>query len=206
MDLVPSRRGRRPRRLPAVEAWLAALTTADGRFDADDDELSALERELRPWAEIGTGRIGPARATFRLSEVEPSRDPTSPHGWRLEFLLQSTRTPVCSSPAAQAWSDGGSLRRWLDRPQELLLGELGRASRIYPELAAGLRQATPGALDLDADGAHRFLAVVAPALDEAGFGVLLPSWWDRRAGSASRPARARRPTGWWPAATSVGSR
>ena len=50
-----------------------------------------------------------------------------------------------------------------------------------PELAAGLRQATPCALDLDADGAHHFLAVVAPALDEAGFGVLLPSWWDRRA-------------------------
>ena len=39
----------------------------------------------------------------------------------------------------------------------------------------------PCALDLDADGAYRFLAVVAPALDEAGFGVLLPSWWDRRA-------------------------
>ena len=44
----------------AVEAWLAALTAADGRFDADDDELGALERELRPWAEIGTGRVGPA--------------------------------------------------------------------------------------------------------------------------------------------------
>ena len=102
-------------------------------------------------------------------------------GWRLEFLLQSTQDPSLLVPAAQAWSDDGSLRRWLDRPHELLLAELGRASRIYPELAAGLRQATPCALDLDADGAHRFLAVVAPALDEAGFGVLLPSWWDRRA-------------------------
>ena len=63
----------------------------------------------------------------------------------------------------------------------MLLGELGRASRIYPELSDGLRQARPCALDLDADGAYRFLATVAPALDEAGFGVLLPSWWDRRA-------------------------
>jgi SNF2 family DNA or RNA helicase len=192
VDLVPPRRGRRPRRVPAVEAWLAALTAADGRFDADDDELSALERELRPWAEIGTGRIGPARATFRLSEVESQSRSDESAGWRLEFLLQSTQDPSLLVPAAQAWSDDGSLRRWLDRPHELLLAELGRASRIYPELAAGLRQATPCALDLDADGAHRFLAVVAPALDEAGFGVLLPSWWDRRArlglkASASTP-------------------
>jgi ribosomal protein L29 len=192
VDLVPSRRGRRPKRPPTIESWLAALTAADGRFDADDDEASALERELRPWAEIGTGRVGPARATFRLSEVEPQAGLDGPvdhenlpsggsAGWRLEFLLQSTQDPSLLVPAAQAWSDDGSLRRWLDRPHELLLTELGRASRIYPELAAGLRQATPHALDLDADGAHHFLAVVVPALDEAGFGVLLPSWWDRRA-------------------------
>jgi SNF2 family DNA or RNA helicase len=185
VDLVPPRRGRRPRRVPAVEAWLAALTAADGRFDAEDDEFGVLERELRPWAEIGTGRVGPARATFRLSEAEPQPSVdeafTESAGWRLEFLLQSTQDPSLLVPAAQAWLADGSMRRWLDRPHELLLGELGRASRIYPELAAGLRQATPCALDLDADGAHHFLAVIAPALDEAGFGVLLPSWWDRRA-------------------------
>ncbi|GAA5108882.1 DEAD/DEAH box helicase [Haloechinothrix salitolerans] len=197
-DLMPPRRGRRPKRLPAIEAWLAALTTPDGRFDADDDEVRLFERELRPWAEIGTGRVGPARATFRLSEVEPQVsldelldvgddeeaedvEPGESARWRLEFLLQSTQDASLLVPAAQAWSDVGSLRRWLDRPQELLLGELGRASRIYPELTAGLRQATPRALELDADGAYRFLSVAAPALDEAGFGVLLPSWWDRRA-------------------------
>jgi SNF2 family DNA or RNA helicase len=191
VSLVPLRRGRRPKRLPAIEAWLAALTAADGRFDADDGEVRALERELRPWAEIGTGRVGPARATFRLSEVEPQVSfdepvddedvqPAGSVGWRLEFLLQSTQDPSLLVPAAQAWSDDGSLRRWLDRPHELLLAELGQASRIYPELAAGLRQATPNTLDLDAEGAYHFLAVVAPALDEAGFGVLLPSWWDRR--------------------------
>ncbi|HEY1624776.1 MAG TPA: DEAD/DEAH box helicase, partial [Streptosporangiaceae bacterium] len=49
------------------------------------------------------------------------------------------------------------------------------------ELAAGLRQATPRGLELDATGAYQFLSVAAPALHEAGFGVLLPSWWDRRA-------------------------
>jgi SNF2 family DNA or RNA helicase len=100
--------------------------------------------------------------------------------WRLEFLLQSLHDPSLLVPAAQAWGDDSSLSRWLARPQELLLAELGRASRVYPELADGLRQPQPCALDLDTDGAYRFLSTVAPALDQAGFGVLLPSWWDRR--------------------------
>ncbi|MDN5797830.1 MAG: DEAD/DEAH box helicase [Intrasporangium sp.] len=249
LDLVPARRGRRPRQLPAVEAWLGALAAPDGHFDALEPEVQELARRLAPWDEIGTGRVGPARATFRLTEVAPadglgddlSRDdlphdaqlpdeppsgnhpPVEPAGqtlapgqtlppeqigapnqavapnqsveWRLEFLLQSTEDPSLLVPAAQAWADDGSLRRWLGRPQELLLGELGRASRVYPELAAGLHQARPQNLRLDADGAYHFLATAAPALDEAGFGVLLPSWWDRRArlglrASASAPADA----------------
>ena len=206
LSLVPSRRGRRPRLLPPSEAWLTALTAGDGHFEADEEDLATLAAALRSWDEVGTGQVGPARASFRLSESEPqyeeqgwpegqtsddsgpANEPaddsavqTAPTAWRLEFLLQSTQDPSLLVPAAQAWADDGSLRRWLDRPQELLLGELGRASRIYPELAAGLRQATPEMVELDVDGAFHFLSVAAPALDEAGFGVLLPSWWDRRA-------------------------
>ena len=208
LALVPPRRGRLPARLPATEAWLAALTGPDGRFDADPGELDALARALAPWEDVGTGQTGPARATFRLAEVAtdpdddlfgarddepagaqeqeaagggaPGHDEEPEPGWRLEFLLQSIADPSLLVPAEQAWTDDGTLSRWLPRPQELLLAELGRASRIYPELADGLRQARPCALDLDADGAYRFLSAAAPALDEAGFGVLLPSWWDRR--------------------------
>lgn len=180
MDLLPPRRGR-SKRHRAVEAWLTALTCPDGRFDAEPDELDALAEALRPWDDVGIGTVGPARATFRLSEVETENEET-PAGslWRLEFLLQSTQDPSLLVPAEQAWNDDGSLRRWLDRPQELLLTELGRASRIFPELVPALRTACPSGLELDADGAYRFLSGTAAVLDEAGFGVLLPSWWDRR--------------------------
>ena len=100
--------------------------------------------------------------------------------------------PSLLVPAQQTWDEDGSLRRWLDRPQELLLAELGRAVRVYPELARALRTARPSEMSLDIDGAYRFLSGAAPLLDEAGFGVLLPSWWDRRrklglAVSASTP-------------------
>jgi SNF2 family DNA or RNA helicase len=207
MSLAPPRRGRRPARLPATEAWLAALSAPEGRFTADPAELAALGDALRPWDEAGTGQTGPARATFRLAGAAPGElgaldEQAGPSGgegppdgggrWRLEFLLQSASDPSLLVPAAQAWADDGSLSRWLARPAELLLAELGRASRVYPELATALRQPQPCALELDADGAYHFLSAAAPALDEAGFGVLLPSWWDKRrrlglAGSAHTP-------------------
>jgi SNF2 family DNA or RNA helicase len=173
-DVLPPRRGRRSNRVPPREVWLKALTAPDGRFDADPGELDTLAEELRPWDEIGVGRPGGARATFRLTETDEAA------GWRLEFLLQSMADPSLLVPATQAWDDNGSLRRWLERPQEILLAELGRAIRVYPELASGLRTACPSEILLDTDGAHHFLSTAAPLLDEAGFGVLLPSWWDRR--------------------------
>src|SRR5712691_1625375 len=74
LRLAPPRRGRLPARLPATEAWLTALTGSDGRFDADPGELSALARALAPWEDIGTGKTGPARATFRLAEVTAEPD------------------------------------------------------------------------------------------------------------------------------------
>jgi len=207
VDLVPPRRGRRPRKLPAVEAWLSALTAPDGRFEADPAEAASLAEALRPWEEFQVTGTGPARAMFRLTAVEPA-PPSGPDAgpdlgesdagagagrgempeapgadrpsWRLEFLLQSTDDPSLLIPADQVWNDDGSLRRWLDRPQELLLAELGRASRVFPALAAGLRTARPSGLDLDVEGTVEFLSSVAPLLGTAGFGVQLPSWWDRR--------------------------
>src|SRR5262249_38304269 len=144
---------------------------------------------LAPWEDVGTGQTGPARATFRLAEIPADEVPGAgaagaegqgEPAWRLEFLLQSVADPSLLVPAQQTWTDDGTLSRWPPRPPELLLAELGRASRIYPHLGGGLRQARPCALDLDADGAYHFLDSAAPALDEAGFGVLLPSWWNRR--------------------------
>lgn len=188
-ELLPPRRGRRPKRLAVEEEWVTALTAPDGRFDAEFHALDALADALTPWDEIGIEQPGPARATFRLTEVESGDDAA---GWRLEFLLQSVADPSLLVPAEQTWDDDGNLRRWLDRPEELLLAELGRAVRIYPELTSGLRTARPSGLDLDAEGAYHFLSVAAPLLDDAGFGVLLPSWWDRHrklglAVSASTP-------------------
>ncbi len=187
--VLPRRRGRPPRRMPAPEAWLTSLTSPDARFEAGDDQVAELLGALSPWAEFGLGQTGPARLTFRLAEPELAEEAP---GWRLELWLQSVEDPSLLVPAEHVWAGGDGLGRWLSHPDELMLAELGRASAIYPALVGALRSPRPVALDLDTEGTYDFLTARAAVLDQAGFGVLLPSWWaDKRRlglrGSASTP-------------------
>ncbi|MEX1003810.1 MAG: DEAD/DEAH box helicase [Acidimicrobiia bacterium] len=186
-DALPSRRDRPSRRSAATETWLSALAAADGRFDAAPGEIDALKRALSSWDEIGVGQSGPARATFRLTAAPTPEAGAGPADivqaekpWRLELMLQSVEDPSLLVPSEQAWAGSETLRRWLSRPDDWLLAELGRASAIYPSLTEALRQPRPSHLDLDAEGAYDFLLTWASRLDQAGFGVLVPSWWDER--------------------------
>ncbi|MDI3193236.1 DEAD/DEAH box helicase [Pseudarthrobacter sp. AL07] len=200
LPMLPPHRGRKPLQPRAAEAWLEALHMADARVQVPAQAVGELEQGLAPWNEYARESNAPARATFRLSEIpgteDVGEDPllsadvpehASAAGaslevpaWRLEFLLQSSADPSLLVAAEQVWRDGGALARWLGRPQEVLLAELGKAVRVYPALEPGLRQSRPAGLNLDSSDAFAFLQDGAPALDEAGFGVLLPSWWDKR--------------------------
>ncbi|MGW4461760.1 DEAD/DEAH box helicase [Micromonospora sp. NPDC004704] len=177
-----------------VRAWLRALTGRQRRFDIAPDALGTLITELDTWQRDAAG--SPVRACFRLVEP-PAPDPEefgaeevdgvgievdTDGGWRVEFALQSADEPSLVVGADRIWQSRGGLRalaRHLDAPQETLLAELGRASRLWPELTDALRTAAPDGLALDTEGAHRFLRDGAPVLHAAGFGVLLPSWWSR---------------------------
>ncbi|UJW36648.1 DEAD/DEAH box helicase [Saccharothrix sp. AJ9571] len=158
----------------AVESWLKALTGEPG-FEADRREARELRDRIDAWhasaADDAAVRLG-----FRLLSPEQNER----EDWRLDFLLQAVEDPSVLIPAAQVWRSGQHdvLSRWVHRPQELLLTELGRASRIFKRLDGALAEAHPAGLDLDAEGAYDFLTQ-APALDEAGYGVLLPKAWRR---------------------------
>src|SRR4030095_16291196 len=62
---------------------------------------------------------------------------------------------------------------------------------VPPRIEASLHSAAPTGLDLDTRGAHEFLTQGAGALEQAGFGVLLPSWWTRGGASARLTVRGR---------------
>jgi SNF2 family DNA or RNA helicase len=197
--LIDARAGRGAH--AALRAWLRALTGARRTFSADAGAVADLAAEVNAWQRDAAG--GPVRACFRLVEPPTDDDASGANGpngaggtsdgtsrgashggdgWRLEFALQSADEPSLLVGADRIWAARRGLRalaRQLETPQETLLGELGRASRLWPELEDALRVAAPEALELDTSGAHRFLRDGAPVLHAAGFGVLVPSWWQR---------------------------
>ncbi|MEU9870014.1 DEAD/DEAH box helicase [Actinomadura sp. NPDC048021] len=176
--LLVSRR-KEPDRLPLAERWVMALTgpspevAREPRDDPDD-----LIAELDAWAAAARRPSGPLRVCFRLAEpgaeeFEEDAEPRDGGSWRVEFALQGTDDPSLYVPAALVW-DGEATS--IPQAEETLLAGLGRALRLFPDLAPALDGPAPRELLLDTAGAFRFLRQAAPMLAAAGFGVLLPQW------------------------------
>ena len=187
-----------------VERWLEALLGPAGELVIGPGEQGQLLRSVSEWRAAASSGGGPWRLCFRLGEPpdeegepdergepgeggeagERGEPADTGEGWRVDLLLQATDDLSLLVDAERVWASGSTLRhatRTVEAPHEVLLRELGRAERAYPELASALRHPAPTGLDLDLAGAHHFLSDVAPALEVAGFGVLLPSWWRRPA-------------------------
>ncbi|XRQ03935.1 DEAD/DEAH box helicase [Actinomadura welshii] len=195
--LLVSRR-KVPDRLPLAERWVAALTgpspevAREPRDDPDD-----LIAELDAWAAAARRPSGPLRVCFRLAEPGAKEfgaeefgsggfgtggfgredgelaEESDDDSWRVEFALQGTDDPSLYVPAALVWA--GEATSVPDAEETLLTG-LGRALRLFPDLAPALDGPAPEDLALDTAGAFRFLRQAAPMLSAAGFGVLLPQW------------------------------
>ncbi len=196
--LAPARRGRRPKVLPAAEAWLLALAAPEATVSGTgEDDLANLQAELDAW--LG-GAADEARGSFRtcfrlMPPVEGDSSSADDDSWQVDFLLQALDDPSLLVPAEKVWKTRRGaltvLERRLENPQEHLLGELGRASSLYPALEAALRSARPAALALSTEGAWSFLREAAPLLEQSGFGVLVPAWWKKPAARLGVKARVR---------------
>ena len=183
--LTGRRAGRRSKRkLPVVDAWLAALTDpAPVAVDAHERELAVLAEELDEWRQAGEryAEHRMFRTCFRLCEPD---EPDEPADWRVEILLQAKDDPSVLIGAEEVWRSNGdglkALGHRLADPQERLLGGLGHALRLWPGLEPALREAAPTGVDLAPEAAIGFVRDAAPALEQAGFGVLAPPWWNKR--------------------------
>nr|WP_053717157.1 DEAD/DEAH box helicase [Saccharothrix sp. NRRL B-16348] len=163
-------RGARPGGDGMVGQWLDALVDEPRVVG----EVGALRAKVAAWRANGLQQ-SPVRTCFRLSS--PDQGGALKDGWRVEFLLQAVDEPSVVVTAEQLWhKQDAVLRRWVGRPEDVLLGDLGRAGRLYPALDRALSARRPVELALDVEGAYDFLQHAA-VLAEAGFGVMLPSWW-----------------------------
>ncbi|MDX9911015.1 MAG: DEAD/DEAH box helicase [Phycisphaerales bacterium] len=171
-------------------AWLAGLLRSPERVPILHGAQTEVVKRVRQW--IGAlddrGQQSQWRLVLRLSEPEDGgrvkelHAPPADLRWTLSFQLQSVDEPGITIDATEVWrlpADGGSVEGLrIESPHELLLGELGRASRLYPALEASLRDAEPTELLLATSDAYRFLREIRPVLIEQGFGAEAPEWWE----------------------------
>ena len=109
--------------------------------------------------------------------------PQAAGGWQLHFLLQARDDPSLIVPAQEVWQTGNAtlqaLGRTFTNPQEILLAGLGYAARLFEPLRRSLQTETPTVAMLTTEEAYAFLRTAAPVLEESGFGVLVPPWWNK---------------------------
>ena len=195
------------------DQWLHALRSADGLMEGDAKALAGLAEQVREWRRpITVTSTAPFRLCFRLEEPEQPDGPdliAPPGTWHLRYLLQANDDPSLLVPAADAWHapltlpsppggegrvrGGGKaalLRRGAFNAREYLLSALGQAAAIDATIERSLKKADPDGTDFDASTAHAFLTERAWVLEQAGFGVLLPSWWTRKGTKQKLSVRA----------------
>ncbi len=160
-------------------------------------DLERFSAHVHTW--LASIRPPGSDAAFRLCLrlTEPNAAPTNGEDWRLDFLLQATDDPSLLLPSEQVWKAGPGVARFLERrfenPQERLLAELGRASRVYPLVDRGLETACPAGMTLQTEQAYEFLRQSAPLLEQSGFGVLVPPWWQKPGARVSVRLRVKSP-------------
>ena len=173
------------------DSWLHALRSKDGVVAGDADDLLQLAAQVREWRRpIAVSASSPFRLCFRLEEPEDAAgtngadDKISDDAWYVRYLLQPHDDPSLLIPVEEAWKTRGRktsvLKRNGSNVREFLLSSLGQASGICASIATSLEDARPAGYPLDAAKAHEFLTEEAIALEQAGYGVMLPAWWTRK--------------------------
>jgi SNF2 family DNA or RNA helicase len=198
-----------------AQRWLAALFSANPTVEASPAQLQTLAHSHRAWMRnLHVAGDAVFRIAFRLEaplqqaardqsggEFMPTLVAAPPRDWQLHYLLQARDDPSLLVPAEMVWQIRGTVMKQLGRrfeqPQEKLLAGLGYAARLFPAITGSLKSVRPSQLSLDTQQAYTFLRETAPLLEGAGFGVLVPPWWNKpgaRLGVRLRLSPAKSPS------------
>jgi SNF2 family DNA or RNA helicase len=175
-------------------AWLSGLLGNNNVVQGITSADTSLLRGARAWIaqldDVAEGRL--VRLCFELNEPEGDGtgndlppEQAMKASWRLRFKLVTADDPPVFIDAEQIWEQGSGVLKGLlaglgkdgEEASDILLAELGRASRIWPRIEKALDDSAPSGIDLSTVDSYQFLREYRPLLVEAGFEVLVPSWW-----------------------------
>ncbi len=170
------------KKLGLSEAWLESLATGEP-IKVSKSEIKKILEGLLTWKAQMDEEKSTFRTCFRLEPPNP--EDKVPNRWLLRYLLQAADDPSLLVPAEKVWKESKDTLQFLnyifDHPQEKLLADLGKATRLYPPIEDSLQSIRPISVQLDTNQAYIFLKEAASLLDESGFGVLVPTWWNKGA-------------------------
>jgi SNF2 family DNA or RNA helicase len=147
-------------------------------------EIGRLYQAWKGWNHKTKVESGSSfRLCFRLEPPTLERDAAARDQWVLRYFLQASDDPSLLVPAWEVWREQGDvlsyLNRRFDNPQEKLLEGLGLAADVCPAIRRSLRNnPCPDATTLSDQEAFQFLREVSRLLEGAGFGVMVPPWWN----------------------------
>ncbi len=160
--------------------WIEALFREDPTVKASPAQLQNLAVSYKAWMRnLHVAGDAAFRIAFRLQAPASQKE-----DWQLHYLIQAKDDPSLLIPADEVWKKTKGVLTHLghrfEQPQEKLLTGLGYAARLFPPITESLKGKRPTKLSVDTGGAYTFLRETAPLLEGAGFGVLVPPWWNKK--------------------------
>lgn len=164
---------------PAVH-WIKALFSENALIKLSSAQAQNLAASHKAWMRnLHVAGDAAFRIAFRLEAPALQQQP-----WQLHYLIQAKDDPSLLIPADEVWKKTkGALTHLghrFEQPQEKLLTGLGYAARLFPPVTESLKSKRPTELTIDTSGAYTFLRETAPLLEGAGFGILVPPWWNKK--------------------------
>ena len=147
------------------------------------NEFDVFLGTLNAWLNNALPRknANPFRLCLKLTPPSEDVGGADESIWKLEYYLQAQNDPSLIIPDQDIWNSKTGTIAFLEtrfeNPQERLLIDLGKVSRVYPKIEESLQKAFPAEVFIEKDEAFEFLENYSKILEDQGFVVLLPAWW-----------------------------
>jgi SNF2 family DNA or RNA helicase len=160
--------------------WSEALFSESAMIKLSPAQAQNLAASHKAWMRnLHVAGDAAFRIAFRLEAPALQQQP-----WQLHYLIQAKDDPSLLISADEVWKKTKGVLTHLghrfEQPQEKLLTGLGYAARLFPPITESLKGKRPTKLSVNTNGAYTFLRETAPLLEGAGFGILVPPWWNKK--------------------------
>jgi len=165
------------------EAWVKALFTADANIKISPVQATALFSSVRAWMRnLQAAGDNYFRVAYQLISPTEQVNTLEEASWQIRYMLQSRDDPSLFISADQIWNSRTTTivvdGKRCELPQEKLLMGLGYTARHFESIEESLKKQYPTEVQINTHEAYQFLRNVTPLLEEAGFGIIAPEWWD----------------------------